>query len=123
MPNTQLIEINFNEEVGLTLGALNEDGSPGEFEAGSQAITFTGDAYTLPNDGSDGRDIVDGVVAWFGTTTDTAEGTVTGSGDADLGSGVRTISDTTPYKAVKAGATTAVLGVFITRPKVAPTQP
>lgn len=121
MPNTALFEINFNEEIGLTVAAQNDDGTVGEVEAGTTVITFTGDGYLKPNDGSDGREVVEGVVMWFGANTDTASGDVTATADADLGSGVKTISDTTPWKSVKAGATKLVLGQFITRPKVAPT--
>lgn len=121
MSASDLFEISINEEIGLTATPTNDDGSAGEVEAGTTAVTFTGPGYTKPNDGSDGREIVEGVIAWFGSDDPAGSGDVTASADADLGSGVKTISDTTPWKSIAAGATKLTLGKLITRPKVAPT--
>ena len=114
MPGTVLVEIPFDKEAGFKLAAVDSMGAPATFEAGSVVFTLdSADWYQTAGDGVEAD-------VWVGSTVIGAAGTLTGSGDADLGEGVATISDSVSLSSKPAQAVAAVLSSVTFRPKATP---
>lgn len=113
MPGTVLVEIPFDKEAGFSLGAVNSDGTPGVFEAGTKNWVVPDGFYKSAPSGTEDPP----VDVWVGCTVAGSTGVLEGSGDADLGTGVSTIVDQVSLKSVPSQAVAAVISSVTFRPK------